>query len=390
MVSPYQVAVNQQDFLLASRIPKKTCQLAHPKGYWNISVGGITKITELNCDVKFFFSVTWSDTPFLRWKIRKKKQLPQLNQRLLEKEKYSYTNFSILEALELYHLHRVTRCPHWPSVVKFKQLTEFEKQLNLQVGELEGIDWDFFWKFTKLEDVGPGREKKYIYIYVYIYGPLLQQSDEKMVWVRKLVCQYFQCCFFFSEGGGIPLVHFSTQKNLKILSLNLAPWPIKPRACDHIWSEIDVAHQVWHPPPSFVSLWKTSFPEGLRKMNLIHTSHFYSKKKKMCLQSRLQRWPSWQLTYPTIPPNGKRVNHHQTYLGWRYVIVPTRDTSLKKKTAAKTNRQVDQTSRNVTCSLAAIKSSQSRLEPWSFHENSFVFFHEKWDGNWWRILSYLH
>ena len=44
--------------------------------------------------------------------------------------------------------------------------------------------------------------------------------------------------------------------------------------------------------------------------------------------------------------------------------------------AAKTNRQVGQTSvsspffraRNVTCSLAAIKSSQSRLEPWSFHE----------------------
>ena len=40
--------------------------------------------------------------------------------------------------------HFTVRCPHWPSVVKFKQLTELEKQLNLQVEV-------YSWKGKKLE-----------------------------------------------------------------------------------------------------------------------------------------------------------------------------------------------------------------------------------------------
>ena len=51
-------------------------------------------------------------------------------------------------------------------MVKFKQLTEFEKQLNLQVGELEGKTGISFEKITKLEDVGPGMKKINIYIYM--------------------------------------------------------------------------------------------------------------------------------------------------------------------------------------------------------------------------------
>jgi len=116
---------HQKDVYLSTCLTKASSKSIsggnwHPKGYWNISDHSKHKTNCHNYKQRLF----------------EKKMLYPISQ--------SKNKWNTVEAMELHHhvssvtnqplsRHFTVRCPHWPSVVKFKQLTELEKQLNLQV-----------------------------------------------------------------------------------------------------------------------------------------------------------------------------------------------------------------------------------------------------------------
>lgn len=243
------------------------------------------------------------------------------------------------------------RCPHWPSVVKFKQLTELEKQLNLRV-EVYSCKGKKNWKFWNVYKPGrwrDGRKKKQ-------NGTLFVAAKvEKWVWVRKLVCQcsviYFQGCFS-SVGVKIPSTFkYPTKKSQDLF---LEPDPFSARFTQSLRSYLK-----WNwcctsgvASASNVSFqWKMSFSSGWENKNLIHTSEssdFVFKKQKMCgcclsaiykASNNKQKWELSHIPYP-----------FRTFFSRWFSEVPVwwdMDSFILWRVSQ---------ARNVACSLAAIKS----------------------------------